>query len=101
MIGRMRMWECTRCDVTSATADAQPGIPMHDCPGMAGMRIPFSPAGQSAKVTMHEREDYVGREDVQRDADGRVWMACTVTTDQAEHLAVYAPTAHAGASMEE
>jgi hypothetical protein len=82
----------------TATSDSRPGTPMHDCVGVLGMRIPYAPSGESSKVTMHAREDYVRDEDVQRDTEGRVWMSATVTTDHGEHLAVYAPTAHAGAT---
>ena len=92
----MRLWECSRCDTTTATADAQPGTPTHRCAGASGMTIPFVPAGVRSKVELVERGDYVGAEDVQRDDEGRVWMSAVVTTGDTEHVAVYAPTAHAG-----
>lgn len=92
----MRLWDCSRCDATMATAEDQAGTPTHRCAGLSGMTIPFAPAGQSSGVRLVERGDYVGNEDVQRDDDGRVWSHVVVSTDEADHVAVYAPTAHAG-----
>lgn len=94
----MRAYGCSRCDQTAAIPDAASGSPMHTCPGLSGMTAPLAPAGASSDARLIAREDYVGREDVQRDDEGRVWMAVKVTTDDAEHVAVYAPTAHAGTS---
>lgn len=59
-----------------------------------GMTLPYAPMGKRSDVRMVKREDYVRTDDVQRDAEGRVWSAAVVTTDEAEHVAVYAPTAH-------
>lgn len=92
----MRLWDCSRCEGTAATDDMQAGTPTHVCSGAFGMTIPFAPMGVRSKVELTERADYVGGEDVQRDSEGRVWMSATVTTDNTEAVAVYAPTAYAG-----
>lgn len=91
----MSEYSCSRCTVRALVADAASGSPMHQCAGVAGMTVPLVPAGARSDVRMFAREDYVGTEDVQRDAEGHVWAAVRVTTDDAEHVAVYAPTAHA------
>ncbi len=91
----MTDYSCSRCGTARRIADSVPGTPMHPCSAVAGMTVPLAAGDGSSKVEMVAREDYVGTEDVQRDADGRVWAAVRVTTDDAEHVAVYAPTAHA------
>jgi hypothetical protein len=60
------------------------------------MTVPFVPAGIRAKVVLHERQDYVGREVVQVDENGRPVMNVTVTRDDGEDVAVYAPCATGG-----
>lgn len=86
---------CSRCDAAAIVAPGTVGTPMHRCAGLGGMSVPFAPAGTASKVELNAREDYVGTDDVQRDADGRVWMSAVTTTDEGESLAVYAPCAHA------
>jgi hypothetical protein len=71
---------------------------MHTCPGLSGMTAPLAPAGAPSDARLIAREDYLRGEDVPRDDEGRVWMAVKVTTDDSEHVAVYAPTAYASAS---
>ncbi|MFN8631214.1 MAG: hypothetical protein U0838_13125 [Chloroflexota bacterium] len=55
------------------------------------------PDGVSAKVELHEREDYVGREQVFRDPElGRPVMSITTTrADGSMDAVVFAPTATA------
>lgn len=91
-----RRWECPNCDHTDVTRTAEPHTRFHACPGLAGLTAPMVPAGQRCKVQAHEREDYIGAEDVQTDADGRPVMNVTVTRDDGCDVAVYAPTAHTG-----
>jgi hypothetical protein len=49
--------------------------------------------GMSAKVEAKDREDYVGRELVQTDEDGRPVMSVVTTRDNGQDAIVYAPTA--------
>lgn len=42
---------------------------------------------------MIERDDYVGEDMVQVDADGRVWAGARATRDDGEDVVVYAPCA--------
>jgi len=61
---------------------------------MGGMTTPMVSGLAPAKVTLNEREDYIGTEDVTM-VDGRPIMS--VTTEYADghtDVAVYAPTAH-------
>lgn len=88
-------WECPNCDQTDVTREAQPHTRMHSCRGLRGMTVPFVTAGVRAKVILRDREDYVGKEDVQRDGGGRPVMSAVVTRDDGEDAVVYAPCATA------
>jgi hypothetical protein len=51
------------------------------------------PAGTKAKVTAHDREDYVGNEIVPTDANGRPIMSITTERpDGSNDTTVFAPT---------
>lgn len=89
----VQRWECYGCNRTLATPRAKPGIPLHRCRN--GLAMPFVPEGQRRKVVTHVREDYVGGDDVQLDADGRPVMNTTVERDDGYDTAVYAPCATA------
>jgi hypothetical protein len=86
-------WVCPNCSGTEITREAQPHTRFHSCPGLRGLTAPMVPAGMRCKVEAIEREDYVGRELVQRDWDGRPFMAVRTTRDDGIDCAVLAPTA--------
>lgn len=86
-------WECPNCDTTAVTSGG-PHNRFHTCPGLAGLTAPMVPAGLNCKVVTHEREDYIGDEDVQYNADGRPVAAVETVRDDGNDIAVYAPTAH-------
>ena len=89
-------WWCPACKATSQTRQAQPHVRMHSCAALLGMSLPMRPAGQRAKIVRHDREDYVGRELVQRDPAGRPIMSITTEyEDGRQDVRVYAPTATA------
>lgn len=94
ILAPVQRWECPNCPATSVTREAQPHTRFHNCPGLAGISAPMVPAGTKAKVTAHEREDYIGGEDVQYDGNGRPIMAVVTTRDDGNDVAVFAPTAH-------
>ncbi len=72
---------------------------MHECTGMALMSVPMVLDGQRADVRLVERGDYVGREDIRLDAEGRAHMRAEVEhADGHVDVFVYAPTAHMGVS---
>lgn len=86
---------CPSCGLMDTTS--QQGTRMHPCPALAGLTVPLLPAGQAGAHRVNNREDYVGRELVQTDADGRVVASVTTRRDDGEDLTVYAPTALGGA----
>lgn len=86
-------WWCPKCDFEDVTHEVEPHSRMHQCRGMAGLTTPMVPYGEKAKVTAHDREDYVGHDLVQRDGEGQVVMAVSVERDEGEDRTVYAPTA--------
>lgn len=92
-------WWCPTCKAADRTRRAVAHTRMHVCSAAGGMTVPMVTAGIRGKLVMHEREDYVGNEDVQRADDGRVFMSARVITDETEHLAVYAPTAYADGAL--
>ncbi len=88
-----KRWECAnRCGASAQTGDAK--TPMHPCKNMAGLMTPLVPLGTRAKVEAVERQDFVGREQVQTDANGRPVMAVVTTRDDGQDCTVFAPTAH-------
>ena len=89
-----RHWVCARgCPSWATTVDGK--TPHHRCREMAGLMVPLVPEGVRAKVETVERGDYVGRELVQTDAEGRPWMAVTVERDEGQDTTVFAPCATA------
>lgn len=86
-------WECPNCTTTDVTREAGPHVRFHACRGLAGLTAPMVPAGQRAKVTAHEREDYIGRDVVQVDGNGRPVMAIVTTRDDGQDVTVLAPCA--------
>jgi hypothetical protein len=53
------------------------------------------PAGTRCKVEAVERGDWIGKEDVTVDGDGRPVMSIVTTRDHGQDTAVFAPCAHA------
>lgn len=88
-------WVCPNCPATAVTT-GQPNR-FHHCPGLRGLLAPLVLEGVRCKVVAEERQDYVGREDVRYDADGRAVMAVRTVRDDGEDLAVFAPTAYTNA----
>jgi hypothetical protein len=86
-------WECLACDQTAVTHEVRPHSRFHRCRGLAGLVTPFVPAGTRGKIEAREREDYVGSERVQTDADGRVIMSLVTTRDDGQDCTVFAPAA--------
>ena len=92
-----RRWECPNCEAKHVTHETQPHTPFHTCRGLRGLTAPFVAVGTKAKVETVERGDYVGREQVQTDGNGRPVMAVVTTRDDGQDCAVLAPTATASA----
>jgi hypothetical protein len=92
-------WYCPNCRATDVTHEARPHARMHTCPKLGMLSLPMDllmvPEGTRAKVETHEREDYVGREQVFISPDGRPLMNVIITRDEGQDCAVFAPTATA------
>lgn len=89
-----RNWVCANdCGSWARTVDAK--TPMHRCrsKGLAGLLVPLVVVGTSCKVEAIEREDMIGDEHVQTDADGRPVMSVVTTRDDGQDCTVYAPVA--------
>lgn len=96
LLARVTRWECPNCDHTHQTREAQPHTPFHPCKGLKGLTAPLVVAGTKAKVAAVERGDYVGKEMVTTDGEGRPVMSVVTTRDDGQDVAVFAPTALGG-----
>lgn len=92
---RPHLWTCPNCTRRAASQSVAPA-PMHPCRGMAGLTVPLIRDGTKAKIEAVEREDYVGRELVQTDGEGRPVMSVVTTRDDGQDVTVYAPCATVG-----
>lgn len=90
---REQRWECPNCPDTAVTRQEDPHTRMHTCRGLAGLVAPMVPAGTRCAVRAVERGDYVGRDLVQVDGDGRPVMAVITDRDDGQDCTVYAPCA--------
>lgn len=88
-----RRWECPNCDLQDVTREAGVTSRFHSCRGLKGLSAPMQPAGTKAKVAAVVREDYVGRELVQTDGEGRPVMSIVTTRDDGQDCVVLAPAA--------
>jgi hypothetical protein len=93
LLVREQRWECPNCNQTDTTRDPRPHTRFHACRGLRGLTAPFVAAGTAAKVEARERDDYVGRDMVQTDGDGRPVMSVVTTRDDGRDVAVLAPCA--------
>lgn len=90
-------WECPNCDHKVVSHEAQPHSVMHICRGLKGLTAPMVPEGTRCKVEAKEREDYVGKENVQYNEDNKPMMSVVTTREDGQDCAVLAPVAHVGA----
>lgn len=85
-------WVCDNCPTVAVTRKGEANR-FHNCPGLAWITAPLHPEGVRVDVRVHEREDYVGREMVQLDANGRPVMAVETVRDDGNDVVVFAPCA--------
>ena len=90
-------WYCPNCHLEDVTHEPRPHTRFHTCPALRGLTAPMLPKGVAAKVEAKEREDYVGKEMVQTDENGRPVMSVVTTRDNGQDVIVFAPTATARA----
>lgn len=89
----IQRWECPNCDQTHITHESQPHTPFHTCAKMGFLTTPFVPEGTKCKMVAVEREDYVGKENVQLSKSGRPVMNITTIRDDGQDCTVFAPCA--------
>jgi hypothetical protein len=92
-------WSCPNCDLEELTHESRPHTRFHACRGLKGLTAPMVPDGLRCKVEAVQREDYVGREMVQTDGEGRAVMAVVTTRDDGNDVAVLAPCAQASLEL--
>jgi predicted RNA-binding Zn-ribbon protein involved in translation (DUF1610 family) len=88
-------WYCPNCGLRDQTRETRPHSRFHTCPKLGFLSAPMLPATVKAKVEVHEREDYVGKEIVTRDAANRPVMSIVTTRDNGTDALVFAPLATA------
>lgn len=85
-------WYCKSCPAWASTVTSK--IPAHLCPGLSlGLMTPLVEVGVPSKLEIVERGDFVGRELVQTDANGRPVAAVVTTYDDRQDCNVFVPTA--------
>ncbi len=93
LLQREQHWTCPNCTNVEVTNDHRPHTRFHACRGLRGLTAPMVPAGTRCKVHAIERGDWVGKELVQTDGNGRPVMAVETVRDDGTDLIVLAPTA--------
>lgn len=89
-------WYCPNCGLEQVTHEPRPHTRFHSCPKLRFLTAPMLPAGTRAKVELHEREDYIGREVVQLDPEqGRPVASIVTTRDDGQDAVVFAGLATA------
>lgn len=90
-----QVWRCPNCGLEERT-EPRPNR-FHTCPRLRYLTAPMVLAGSDAKVSIVEREDYVGGDLVRLDPErGRPVMSIvTERADGSNDVLVFAPTATA------
>lgn len=86
-------WSCPNCTTTVVTYLSEPHSKMHACKGLHGMTVPMVSDGVKSRVYAVERGDYIGKELVTLDGEGRPIMSVITERDDGQDCTVYAPTA--------
>lgn len=89
-----RLWVCDRCKLQDVTHEARPHTRFHSCPALGGLTMPMTEAGDRVKVTVKEREDYIGDEIVTSVAGRPIMSVVTERGDGSNDVVVFAPAAH-------
>lgn len=92
VLQRRIVWVCPNgCSTTDVTERADVHQQLHPCLAMGGLTVPLVEQGMRVKVSVHEREDFLGDEVVTTDDAGRPIMAVSITRDDGEDRVVFAP----------
>jgi hypothetical protein len=87
-----KYWHCKGCTAEAVTFDDS--IPMHYC-GSSGLPIPLTGIDLPAKITVVEREDYIGNEIQRKSSDGKPVQCVLIETEDGVDAYAYAPVATA------
>lgn len=90
-----RHWGCPNCDYTRVTFKAGRQAVIHTCRGLGGLIAPLIEDGVRCQVVAYEREDYIGRENVQLNSEGRPIMSIVTIREDGQDCRVLAPIATA------
>lgn len=90
-ISKTTFWECPKCSLKDITYEPLPHSQFHSCRGLFGLTAPMVPVGTECNITINEREDYVGKEDVQVDGRGRPVMNLVIEREDGQDCVIYAP----------
>lgn len=94
VLARRIAWVCPNgCPTSDVTYRADVHQQLHPCLSMGGLTVPLVEQGSRVKVSVHEREDFLGNEIVTTDDAGRPIMAVSITRDDGEDRVVFAPLA--------
>lgn len=100
LLDATRRWHCTLCGQIHVTQQAGLIVPTHSCPALGGLSVPFLDDAVKSRLVVKDREDYVGKEIVQTDGNGRPVMSIvTERADGSNDCTVYAPTATAASDV--
>lgn len=89
----MAYWHCPHCPAMAHTTDES--TPLHLCPDLAGLAVPLVPEGMKARLVVIEREDYLGKERVTYDGNGRPVVGVITERVHGFDTTVYLTTATA------
>ena len=96
LIQPAQRWYCPECHKEDV-APHPVANRYHPCAKAGGLIAPMIPAGTRAKISVNEREDYVGTETVRTDENGRPVMSIvTEREDGTNDVMVFAPVAKGG-----
>lgn len=90
-----RRWQCPNCTFTDVTHETEIHTRYHQCRGLRGLMAPMVMAGVKCKIEAVERGDWIGKDVVQTDGEGRPIMSVVTTRDDGQDCTVYAPMATA------
>lgn len=88
---REQHWTCPNCTLEEVSHEAMPHTRFHTCRGLRGLTAPMIRAGVRCKIEAHDRDDYVNRDLVTVDGDGRPVMSVVTTRDDGQDCMVFAP----------
>jgi hypothetical protein len=90
-IAVQRDWYCPNCRVEARSNEARPHSKFHRCRAAFGLTAPLVEKGVRAKVEFVAREDYIGKDVVTMDGNGRPVMSVVTTRENGQDTAVFAP----------